>query len=117
MSKSKSTKEYSVGSMCLDIPVLSSFIPEQYAEFSLRTKTRRKQDAIDNNKWSLYYTVAMQQAPNSMTVPSQKFNPETVAQKAQYSFITSRQKNHRPSKFLRIYKLFRHHPLFQLILF
>ncbi|KAK2952096.1 putative Chloride channel protein 2 [Blattamonas nauphoetae] len=103
--------------MCLDVPVLSSLIPERFATFALHEKAQTKADAIDSNKWNLYYSVASNKARFTLKTRNQRFTTQSISQTAQMSFSQSNQKNYRPSKFLRIYLFFLRYPLFQHVLF
>lgn len=47
-----------IGSMCLDIPIISSFVSEEYAEYALRNKMERKEADLEDGQVNLYYEVA-----------------------------------------------------------
>ncbi|KAK2953118.1 putative Chloride channel protein clh-3 [Blattamonas nauphoetae] len=103
--------------MCLDIPILSSFIPEQFAEYALREQKNIKQNTLDNFKFDLYYSIASKKASASSVAGTNRYSSLAITQLAKQSFIHSHKKDQRPSKFIPIYNFFRHHTLVQHMLF
>ncbi|KAH7820384.1 putative Chloride Carrier/Channel (ClC) Family Protein [Monocercomonoides exilis] len=106
-----------VGAMCLDVPLLSSFVPEQFAEFSLQQKILQKEQSIKANRRQLFVSKLVDIRKQHSGQQGRHGEMQKMLNEASLAVEHSRKVNVRASKFSVLHIFFMKHTTVQLALF
>ena len=106
-----------IGAMCLDVPVLSSFMSEPYAQFSMKQKLGIKLRNIETNRKLLFYKTANDLRKQETRDGVFQGDVKDLYKKSEKKVLSSFRSGIRRSIFAPSYKFFLNHPKLQIASF